>query len=420
MKKAEKFISALLILPVFIVSLSFGGCSDSYKDYGRVFNVLWCDVRLNGGGSKKAGKEIFKLMEEIDNAVSTSNPSSPVYKFNNNENKTVSYREEIDFLTYDMAKHCKEIYGDGDTQGAFDPAVYPLVEAWGVSSDKLYRGHNEPPDKIDGKIDEYLAYCRYEYLDIIKEGDGEAVKYYFGITDGKAKALKIDFGAYAKGYAADKAAEICKKHGVKYGTVNISGNVILIGAKPDGSDWYVDLTNPFWAKDGVEDEPFFCTFAAKACSPVSSGVYERYYSVKSDGAYAGSVLTAPIFNGGNVYVTHIIDPATGYPINLKRADNGGGGYTYYNETGVVNATVFHQSSALADAYATVVTVLGMDKGIEFLEKKGLSGIIVTGDGKGENVEYAVVGGVRIAGGGIGEANEFYKKCAVKPGYGFAK
>lgn len=87
-----------------------------------------------------------------------------------------------------------------------------------------------------------------------------------------------------------------------------------------------------------------------------------------------------------VQVTHIIDSRSGMPYTLYFDENSG---KYENKTdSVISATVISDNSAKADAYATAVCVMGLEKGVEFLAANGLSGILFTLDKK-----MAIVGNV---------------------------
>ncbi|GHV02309.1 hypothetical protein FACS1894211_13470 [Clostridia bacterium] len=188
----------------------------------------------------------------------------------------------------------------------------------------------------------------------------EGAQYYMGIKEGAAPDMMIDFGAYAKGWAADRAAEICAEHAVDAAQINIAGNVNLYG----GDSWKIRVTEP---KNLGE---YFVRLESGPLSAVTSGAYERNFIVDGDTG-AESLGTAK-----PVYVTHIIDPRTGWPINLSRRGDGG----YANDQGgVVSVSVFCESSALADTYATVVCVKGLEKGLEFLKQRDIAGIIITDD-----------------------------------------
>ena len=396
------FIFAAIGTFVFVLC-GFSGCANNdYEGGSPVFGPLFCTLRLYGGDSKGAAKEIFAMMKAIDMDVSTTVVNSPVYKFNNKKDKTPSDKFEISAAAYEMVTQSQEIYQE--TSGIYNPAIYPLVERWGVSSDKLYADQSKSVLPTDVEIAEMLKYCKYEYLDAVMSVEGKVKKYFISVkadAPDEAKYMQIDFGGYAKGYAADKAVEICRKKRVEYGTINISGNLYLLGQKSDGTKWNISLKDPFEKGDP------FCTFKTEEISPVTSGVNERYYKIDSSGTWKGTSETEPLFDG-NPYIAHIIDNRNGFPLNLRR-DSVSGVYSNTAD-GVVCATVFAEKSAYADAYAKYVAVMGLSDGIAFLKDKGLRGIIITADGR-----YAAVGGIELSGEGY---SEVYKEYKAVEGYGF--
>lgn len=121
---------------------------------------------------------------------------------------------------------------------------------------------------------------------------------------------RVDVGAIGKGYAAQKAMEVMRSEGVTSMLLSIGGNVCSIGARPDGTPWKVAIRDPY--SDGN-----LCVTQVSGQSVVTSGTYERYYTVD-----------------GKRY-HHIIDPATLMPS------------AYYD-----SVTVISEDSALADALTT--------------------------------------------------------------------
>ena len=137
----------------------------------------------------------------------------------------------------------------------------------------------------------------------------------------------IDLGALVKGYAADEMAAYLKSEGVSSGLINLGGNVLTIGSKPDGSMWRIGIRKPF-DSDAIID-----TVEVSDQTVVSSGVYERYF--EQDG----------------VIYHHILDPDTGYPI----------------ENGIWGDSIICSSSLQGDALSTTCLALGVEKASELIE-----------------------------------------------------
>lgn len=171
----------------------------------------------------------------------------------------------------DKAKQYSEI-----SKGAFDVTIGPLVKSWGVFTD-----NPKVPSKTE--IDDLLNLVNYKDINIDFENS-------------KAMLAKqgqiVDLGGIAKGFAADEAVEIYKKHGVKSAMISLGGNILTLGAKPDGRPWNVGIRNP-----RGKDSSYIGIVSVKDKAVVSSGDYERFF--KKDG----------------VRYHHILDPKTGYPAN---------------------------------------------------------------------------------------------------------
>jgi len=152
-------------------------------------------------------------------------------------------------------------------------------------------------------------------------------------------------GAVAKGYIADKAAEFLAESGVENAVLNFGGNVIAMGSKPDGSGWNIGIQDP-----GEATGESMAVLEAHGCSVVTSGVYQRGFDL--DG----------------VRYHHILDPATGWPV----------------QNGIASVTIVADSSALGDALSTACFIMGRE-GLAFAQSMGAGAMIVYSDGA---VEYS--------------------------------
>ena len=140
-------------------------------------------------------------------------------------------------------------------------------------------------------------------------------------------SLRLDLGAVAKGYAADQAAAFAKENCWPAAVINLGGNVICYGALPRDGLWRIGIEDP-----APEAETLLGTLSLTDASVVTSGDYQRYYTV------------------GGVRYCHIIDPDTLYPLR------------YYSAV-----TVVAQSSALADALSTALFLMPPEEGERLVE-----------------------------------------------------
>ena len=174
-------------------------------------------------------------------------------------------------------------------------------------------------------------------------------------TDTHPKEIAVQFtaggrtctiGGIAKGYAADLLRAQLEKEGVTSATLDLGGDVFVMGRKTDGSDWRIAV------KDPADTESYLGVVSAADKFVVTSGVYERY------------------FEENGVRYHHILDPKTGCPA----------------ESGLVSVTVLCGNGAWADALSTACFVLGPDGALALRDDLADQGtdfelILVTDDGR---------------------------------------
>lgn len=102
--------------------------------------------------------------------------------------------------------------------------------------------------------------------------------------------LEIDFGGLVKEYAVDRAATLCWQAGVRHGSINLGGDIKIIGPHPDGSPWRIGIRHPRQPDGVLQTLPLYQGGMA------SSGDYERCLLV--DGVRYG----------------HVLNPRTGWPV----------------------------------------------------------------------------------------------------------
>ncbi len=220
-----------------------------------------------------------------------------------------------------LLKFGKEIYES--TDGKVNIAYGAVLSLW---HDKREAGIADPenaslPD--DAALLEAAKHCNIE--DLILDEENSTV--YF-----KDPALRLDVGGIAKGWAVERVAELLEKEGAKSYLLNIGGNLRAIGKKGDGTKWICPVQNPFYI-DGEEDNPYAVSGEIAETSLVTSGDYERYFTV--DG----------------VRYAHIVDPETRYPAKLHRS-----------------VTILTKDSGIADALSTALFILPVEEGKALIEK----------------------------------------------------
>lgn len=280
--------------------------------------VLGCWAPSNSQ-AVQAVVEAFEEMDRLEKVFSTWKTDSELSRVN-------SVADSVPVsVSPDLAAVLEESLGLAKTSGgAFDPTVLPLVKLWG------FRESGQVGIPSTESIENVRSQTGYQQI----SWDLSSRRVSFC-----GPGMSLDFGAIAKGYALDKAAQIMRQKGAVAGTLDLGGGLLVFGKKAACRVGVVDPSG-----DGTVGE-IYLENAAMA----TSGQYERYR--ESEGEVWG----------------HILDPRTGYPVNH-----------------FLSVTVVSESAMLADATATACFVLGKEKGLEFLEKMPSSeGVFLVPTEKGE-------------------------------------
>ncbi len=295
------YIFAVLVLFV----CSFVGCAaDEEKPVTKSKLVLntFASVSIYDREKASLAADCLKMCEDYDLVFSRTNPKSELYMLNRAGSMTVSDKLLGVIKT---GLHYGEL-----TDGSFDITCGKLCDIYNFSS-------KSPKLPEQSKLDEILKHINYKNVEI----DGNTVT----LKDPQAE---IDLGAVAKGYIADRLKDYLVENEVKSAIINLGGNVMLVGSKPSGSDFVVDLQYPF------EDitKPIG-SIEVSDLSVVTSGIYERFFE-----------------QNGKLY-HHILNPKTGYPF----------------ENRLLAVSVVGPESEQCDALSTAVFTLGFDEGMKLID-----------------------------------------------------
>ena len=284
---------------IFALILSLTACGDTAP---RKLDFFAMDTVMEFTAYEADGQllaEARDIVMDIERRVSTTSDTSEIYALNRDGGGTVS--PETAALLDTALSMCRL------TGGAFDVSIYPVVRAWGFTTDE----YRVPSYDETAALLEHVDYARIRV-------SGDAVT----LPDG----MEIDLGGVAKGYAGREAAAYLRRHGVTSGLLNLGGNVQTIGSKPDGTAWRVAIRDP------NDDTHYAGIVEIRDKAAVTSGGYERYFTA----------------DDGQTY-WHIMDPATGRPAR----------------NGVISATVIADDGALCDALSTALFVMGAEKAERF-------------------------------------------------------
>ena len=275
---------------------------DTVKSTQEIFAMdTYMTVTAYGKNAKKAVDASIEEIKRLDALFSTGDEDSEIAKLNVNKSATLS--EDGGYLVQ------RGIELSTMTDGAFDIAIYPVMQEWGFPTKDF-----KVPD--DATLKELLKLADVSKIDY----DNKSREISF-----EDAGMEIDLGGIAKGYTSSRIMDIFKEYDVDSGLVNLGGNVQTYRTKTDGSKWRVAVQSP-------EDESqYIGVVDVSDKAVITSGGYERYFE-----------------QDGKIY-HHIIDPATGYPA----------------ESGLKSVTIVSDDGTLADGLSTSLFIMGKDKACEF-------------------------------------------------------
>jgi thiamine biosynthesis lipoprotein len=219
----------------------------------------------------------------------------------------------VSAMLYEVVRFALAVADASD--GAFDPTVGTRMEASG------FNRHHQTGNVTASQI---AASDDVSWRDVLLDADAKTVTL--------RKPLVLDLGAVAKGLAVDVAARELEPF--ENFAIDAGGDLYLGGHNAAGERWSVGIRHP--RSDGL-----FETLHVSNTAVCTSGDYERK-SPADERAH------------------HILDGRTGE-----------------SAAELASVTVIAQSAMVADAFATAAFALGPSAGLEFLERNGIRGILVT-------------------------------------------
>ena len=308
-----KLIALFLIIssPFVMFSCNFGNRVKT-KEYYDLFNTV-TTVQSYAGDTKSEFSSVcdtvYSILSEyhklfdIYHEYSGINNIATINRLAGKESVTVSDKL-IDFLLY--AKEMHELTG-----GKTNVAIGALTSLWHDKREDAKKEGAIPslPDMESlTKVKDHISIDN-----LVIDRENSAVF----ISDPETS---LDVGAIAKGYAAEMARRALEASGVSGYVINAGGNICAVGEKPSGEGWLTSIRNP-------HGEGYSASFLIKDICCVTSGNYERYYTV------------------GGVRYHHIIDETTLFPADYCSS-----------------VTVFSENSALADALSTALFLMDIEMG----------------------------------------------------------
>lgn len=271
MHRASVYLTLLVLLQCLLA-----GCTrdqNTYRTQGNVFGTV-VEISIYGESQERANQLSARVLNEFDRLHHKFHAWQPSMLTALNDSIARGEPFQADAEMVELLKSATALAERSDN--LFNPAIGHLIRLWGFQSSNI-TPHGPTREEIRHWVD-----ANPRMTDLRYEGT---------VISSRNKAVMIDLGGYAKGYALDRAARILREEHVKAALVNIGGNIIAIG-QPGDRPWKVGIRDPrsegtVAALDLHDNEAIG-----------TSGDYERYFM--KDGKRH----------------PHIIDPRTGDTIDL--------------------------------------------------------------------------------------------------------
>lgn len=197
-------------------------------------------------------QEAFALCDKYESIFSRTKESSELYQLNHG---ALSKDGNAWRLSPELAElTARGLEYGALSDGAFDIAIAPVSSLWDFTSEEKV---------IPGEAELQANLPLVNYQDVTLEGRN--------LTFQK-EGMGLDLGAIAKGYIADKMKEFLQSKGINSAIINLGGNVLCIGSKPDQTPFRIGIQKPF-----ADRSETIATVDITDKSVVSSGIYERFF-----------------------------------------------------------------------------------------------------------------------------------------------
>ena len=300
-----KRTTVILLVSIWAAMMLLTGCSTGSSGQGEELNskeFFAMDTYMEIRGYEADDElleEGVRTVQNLEKLLSTTRADSEIARINAAGTGTVTWEaEEVLSAALDLCAL---------TEGSLDISIYPVVKAWGFTTEE-YR------IPADSEISGLLEKVDFRRIDLSENG-----------TVALDEGMEIDLGAVAKGYAGDLLGELFRSRRITSALFSLGGNVQCLGSKPDGSPWKVAIQDP-------QSEGVIGVLPVIGQAVVTSGGYERYFEGPDGETY-----------------WHIMDPATGRPA----------------KNGLISVTIIGESGLRCDALSTALFIMGEEKALSF-------------------------------------------------------
>ena len=317
---------------ITVMSLALAGCQPAERvevlsgpTMGSTYTIKYVANKTTPAADA-AGVVVQNILDEVDRQMSTYRADSDLSRFNK---LPAGSCEAMPQPILELVAYAGELFRLSD--GRFDITIQPLLNVWGFGP--ASRDRQIPSEEA---ISEARSRMGYQHLSI--EGNQLC----------KEIDLKLDLNSIAAGYTVDRIAAKFEDLGIHNYMIEVTGELIAKGRKPDGSPWRIAIEQPLGNGERVLQR----VLEIDGWGVNTSGDYRNYF--EEDG----------------IRFSHTLDAKTGAPIAHNLAA----------------VTVIDRSAMAADGLGTLLMVLGKDEGMKFVRQHGIAALFVTRE-NGEFVSH---------------------------------
>ncbi|MDO4475626.1 MAG: FAD:protein FMN transferase [Lachnospiraceae bacterium] len=253
----------------------------------------------------------FEELAGYEQKFSRTLEGSEIWQVNHSGGQPVTVSEDTYALIEDALSYCAL------SDGWFDITIASVVDLWDFSSAESAL---DPVVPDADALAEALAHVDWHCIEL------DPASMSVTLTDPEAK---IDLGGIAKGWISGRMHDRLLELGCESAMINLGGNVVSVGTKPDGSSWNIGIRKPF----AEVQSDLIAVVPLNDQAVITSGTYERYFTLD-----------------GQLY-HHILDPHTGLSV----------------DNGLTSVSILTPDPTAGDALSTICFMLGIEDGLALIE-----------------------------------------------------
>jgi thiamine biosynthesis lipoprotein len=287
---------------------------------GSTFNVsYWTEQKLDQSSLEK---QLIEELDRIDLLMSNYRPDSVIEGFNALQSAEPA---EVGEELVQMIEIARQI--SSHSEGCYDLTVKPFFELWGFRGDKLTKPSTEQIQALKQTIG----------LDKVRTVDAKSLAK-------QHPQLRVDVSSIAQGYTVGQLAKIMDKAGIRNYLVEVGGELVSKGKKPEQKAWRIAIEKPL--PDSQVLQKIISVQQDEPLSIMTSGTYRHFYD--QDG----------------VRYSHVLDARTGTPVTHN----------------TVSTTILIPDPTWGDAWSTAFLCVGSEQGLKLADKLNLPVLFIDQQG----------------------------------------